>query len=81
LYKIEYKIRKQREKERRRFLNQMTCIVPPPVFRPDREGSFPSPFPPYPPGMIGGDFDLFPQFQGTQIHIVRTLSNGKIITL
>jgi len=42
----------------------MTCIVPP-VFRPDREGSFPSPFPPYPPGMIGGDFDLFPQFQGT----------------
>ena len=69
LYKIEYQLRKQREKERRRYLSQMTCIVPP-VFRPPPDPGFPSPFPPYPPGIIGGDFDLFPQFLGMSMKIV-----------
>ncbi|XP_076091852.1 F-box only protein 7-like isoform X1 [Mytilus galloprovincialis] len=63
IYKTEFQLRKQREKDRRRFLSQMTCIVPP-VFRPDHDPGFPNPLPSYPPGMIGGDFDLFPQFQG-----------------
>lgn len=59
LYKKEYKQRK----ERRKMLSQMTMVVPPGFFPPTHR-PLPIPQGPYYPGILGGDYDLNPNFPG-----------------
>ncbi|XP_011412778.3 F-box only protein 7 [Magallana gigas] len=59
LYKAEYRIRKQH----RKWLSQMTTLVPPFIPADPYTQRVP-PLAPFSPGMIGGDYDLYLQFHG-----------------
>lgn len=59
LYKAEYRIRRQH----RKWLSQMTTLVPPFIPADPYTQRVP-PLTPFSPGMIGGDYDLYPQFHG-----------------
>ncbi|XP_061187469.1 F-box only protein 7-like [Saccostrea echinata] len=59
LYKAEYRNRKQQ----RKWWSQMTTIVPPFIPADPYSQRIP-PLAPFSPGMIGGDYDLYPQFHG-----------------
>ncbi|XP_062599730.1 F-box only protein 7-like [Saccostrea cucullata] len=59
LYKSEYRNRKQQ----RKWWRQMTTVVPPFIPSDPYSQRIP-PLAPFSPGMIGGDYDLYPQFHG-----------------
>ena len=60
LYIQEYKSRKERKK----MMSRMTLVTPPTWGPPHNPLAGPSNWIPPGPGMIGGDYDLFPNFPG-----------------
>ncbi|KAK3102632.1 hypothetical protein FSP39_012775 [Pinctada imbricata] len=70
IYKTEY----QRRKRKRKFMNEATFVMPPSFIPSDPYSPFaPPPGFPIGPGVIGGDYDLNPQFPGAPHPLNRRL--------